>query len=175
MPESSGFILLCNWTVWMINLFIDSNSISRLHDIRNERQGRRFIKKDPPLVNDTVFRLEYWWRFPVALRRRIQVDLAYVDIMGVIKGAASLDTNLEPLTRDTYTAKRWKLAPNFTRESERNAVYSLYESYEKQKKARGEFDDVDRVIRIFKSLRRSPEIRQEVEELLHEIYVDGKN
>jgi hypothetical protein len=118
--------------------------------------------------------LEYWWRFPGDLQRRVQVDLAYVDIMGVIKGAASLDTNLEPLTRDIYTAKRWKLAPNFAHENDRNIVYSLYEYYEKRKKARGEFDDIDRVISIFKSLRRSPEIQEQVEGLLHEIYVDGK-
>jgi hypothetical protein len=101
--------------------------------------------------------------------------MAYIDIMGVIKGSASLDTNLEPLSRDVYTTKRWKLAPNFTKESERSTVYSLYESYEKVKQARGEIDETDRVIRIFKSLRESPELQEDIVSLLHEIYVDGKN
>ncbi|KAF8539048.1 hypothetical protein BDD12DRAFT_981228 [Trichophaea hybrida] len=130
------------------------NLTSRLHNIKNSRQ-------------------EYWRRLPGILTRRIPADMAYVDIMGVIKGSASLDTNLEPLSRDVYTAKRWKLAPNFTKEIERNAVYSLYESYEKIKQKRGEIDDTDRVIRIFKSLRESPELQEDVVRLLHEIYVDA--
>jgi len=140
----------------------------------NRKQSRSIFTRNPPLVNDTTFRLEYWRRLPIALTRRAQVDMAYVDIMGVIKGSASLNTNLEPLSREDYTAKRWRNAPNFTWGNERNTVYSLYESYEKIKNVRGEIDHTDRVISIFKSLRESPRLQEGVESLLHEIYVDGE-
>jgi len=96
-----------------------------------------------------------------------------MDIMGVIKGSASVETHFEPLPRGYYTGRRWKLAPNFSGEDEREAVYTLYERYEKIKRDRGEFDDTDRVIRVFKDLEKYPELRQKVEGLLQEVYVDG--
>lgn len=103
------------------------------------------------------------------------MDLAFIDIMGVIKGSASLASDLKPLSRDAYMAKRWKLAPNFTTESDRKAVYTLYEHYEKIKMGRGEVDDTDRVIRVLEALRKDPELLQTVEMFLDEVYVDGKH
>ncbi|KAF8241597.1 hypothetical protein K440DRAFT_665246 [Wilcoxina mikolae CBS 423.85] len=169
--KDADFPLACTFNHFLKLL---DNSI-KLHQFKNAQywQGRRVLNKGPPPVNDITFRLEYWRRFWGVLTRNIQVDMAYLDIMGVIKGSASLETNLEPLSREAYISKRWKLAPNFTRERDRSTVYSLYESYEKKKKKRGEFDDIDRVIRIFKSLRESPELQRDVEGVLHEIYVDA--
>lgn len=102
------------------------------------------------------------------------MDLAFIDIMGVIKGSASLDSNLEPLTREAYTSRRWKLAPNFYTESDRKAVYTLYEHYEKIKISRREVDDTDRVIRVLKALKGDPELYRTVETFLDEVYVDGR-
>ncbi|KAL0640852.1 hypothetical protein Q9L58_000159 [Maublancomyces gigas] len=102
---------------------------------------------------------------------RIPKDLAFVEIMGVIKGSASLASNLEPLSRDEYLYRRWRLAPNFERD-DRDAVYSLYEFYERMKKTRGETDNIDRVIHIMKALNKNPELRCVVGGLLDEVYVD---
>lgn len=102
------------------------------------------------------------------------MDLAFIDIMGVIKGSASLASNLEPLSRNSYTTRRWKLAPNFTTDSDRKAVYTLYEHYERIKMGRGEVDDADRVIRVLESLKKDPELHRTVETFLDEVYVDGK-
>lgn len=92
--------------------------------------------------------------------------------MGVIKGSASLASNLKPLSREEYLCRRWRLAPNFE-SGDRDTVYSLYEFYEKLKKTRGEIDNIDRVIRIMKALDKNLELRQSVEGLLDEVYVDG--
>lgn len=150
-----------------------TNSTLRTHDRRNAR-GTGALKRASQPVNFITFSLEYWQRLPTALTRRIPMDLAFIDIMGVIKGSASLASNLEPLSRDAYIARRWKLAPNFTTDSDRKAVYTLYEHYEKIKMGRGEVDDTDRVIRVLEALKKDPELFRTVEMFLDEVYVDGK-
>lgn len=102
------------------------------------------------------------------------MDLALIDIVGVIKGSASLASNLEPLSRDAYTTRDWRLAPNFTTESDRKAVYTLYEHYEKIKTGRGEADDTDRVIQVLEALKKDSELQKAVEKFLDEVYIDGK-
>jgi thymidylate synthase len=118
--------------------------------------------------------MEYWRRFPPSLTRKVPLGLVYLDIMGVIKGSASRETNFEPLSREQYINKRWRLAPNFASREGRNSLYTLYERYEKTKMWRGEQDDIDRVVHIFKQLEQNPALRSEVTSLLDEIYVDGK-
>lgn len=145
----------------------------RTYDIRKARQKGALKKASKP-VNFTTFSLEYWQRLPTALTCRIPVDLAFIDIMGVIKGSASLASNLKPLSRNSYTTRRWKLAPNFTTDSDRRAVYTLYEHYERLKMGRGEVDDTDGVIRVLEAFKRNPELCQTVEMFLDEVYVDGE-
>lgn len=97
-----------------------------------------------------------------------------MEIMGVIKASVSSVSNLEPLSRGEYLGKRWKAAPSFATDSERDAVYSLYEHYERLKKSREEIDNLDRVINVVKVLGKNPELRGRVERLLDEVYVDGE-
>ena len=97
-----------------------------------------------------------------------------MDIMGIIKGSMSLSTNLEPLSREGYQSMRWKLAPNFIPGKERDAAYTLYELYERRKKKHNILDNIDRVVRVFRDLERDEEVRSKVENLLDEVYVDGK-
>lgn len=141
----------------------------RVHDRPNTNQTGT-----SKLVNFTTFKLEYWQRLPTNLTRRIPIDLAFTDILGVIKGSASLALNLKPLSRDTYTTMHWRLAPNFTTESDRKVIYSLYEHYEKIKISRGEVDDTDRVIQILEALKKDPKLHRTVETFLDEVYIDGK-
>jgi hypothetical protein len=101
------------------------------------------------------------------------MELAFLEIIGVIKGSASRETNFDPLSREAYLSKRWKAAPNVTSREERDFVYTLYENYEKAKKRRGELDDIDRLVHIFKELERDPTLRKDIESLLDEVYVDG--
>ena len=109
------------------------------------------------------------------------MDLAFLEIMGVIKGSVSRATNFGPLSREEYLEKRWRLAPNFASERERDAVYDIYEWYERARKKRGDIDQADRIIKVAKALEafRSSEVpgdgefEQEIRSRVDEIYVDG--
>lgn len=147
--------------------------ITRIGRQMNLQRIKTAAKPSKP-VDFVTFSIDYWGRLPRPLQKRIPIDLAFIDIMGVIKGSASVDSNLEPLSRDAYINKRWRLAPNFATDSERNAVYTLYEHYENIKHIRKEVDNVDRVISVLKALGKDPELQEKVEGFLDEIYVDGK-
>ena len=109
------------------------------------------------------------------------MDLAFLEIMGVIKGSVSRATNFEPLSREEYLEKRWRLAPNFAWEWERDAVYGIYEWYERARKKRGDIDQADRIIKVaraleeFRSSKESgdDEFELKIRSKIDEIYVDG--
>ena len=110
------------------------------------------------------------------------MDLAFLEIMGVIKGSVSRATDFEPLSRKEYLGLRWQLAPSFASERERNTIYDIYEWYERAKKKRGDIDQVDRIIKVTKALEafRSSEVLEDsafelkIRSALDEIYVDGE-
>jgi len=144
----------------------------------------RYIKIDNsrniPVTDFTNFSIEYWGRLPPRLRKGIPADLAFLEIMGVIKGSVSRATAFEPLSREQYLGQRWRLA-NFALERDRDAVYDIYEWYERAKKKRGDIDQADRVIKVMKALEafRSSgvpgdgEFERKIRSVLDEIYVDG--
>jgi len=55
------------------------------------------------------------------------VDLAFLEVMGVIKGSVSRATDFEPLSREEYLGLRWRLGPSIASERERNTIYDIYE------------------------------------------------
>ena len=127
------------------------------------------------------FNIEYWGRLSPRLKRGIPVDSAFLEIMGVIKGSVSRATDFEPLSREGYLALRWRLAPSFASERERNTIYDIYEWYERTKKKHGDIDQADRIIKVTKVLEgfRSSEVpgesafERKIRSVLDEIYVDG--
>ncbi|RPB01630.1 hypothetical protein L873DRAFT_637612 [Choiromyces venosus 120613-1] len=100
--------------------------------------------------------------------------------MGVIKGSISLATNFEPLSRKEYLEKRWRVAPNFATERERDAVFDIYEWYERAKKKRGDIDQADRMIKVMKAFetfkssdtKEDRNFEKKIRRVLDEIYVD---
>jgi len=144
----------------------------------------RYIKIDNSrnirVTDFTKFSIEYWGRLSPKLRKGIPADLAFLEIMGVIKGSVSRATDFEPLSREQYLGHRWRLA-NFASERDRDAVYDIYEWYERAKDKRGDIDQADRVIKVMKALEafRSSgvpgdgEFERKIRSLLDEIYVDG--
>ncbi|CUS11080.1 unnamed protein product [Tuber aestivum] len=154
------------------------------NSIREQENQRRYIKIDNSkcsrIIDFVKFRIEYWDRLSPRLKRGIRVDLAFLEIMGVIKGSVSA-ADLRPLSREEYLGKRWRLAPNFASHRERDAVYSIYEWYERTKKKRGDIDQTDRIVGVTKTLAvfRSSEVlsdnvfEQKIRSILDEIYVDG--
>ncbi|KAG0641145.1 hypothetical protein HOY80DRAFT_955829 [Tuber brumale] len=154
------------------------------NSIRGQESRRRYMKIDNSecarVINFAKFKIEYWEHLSSRLKRGIPVELAFLEIMGVIKGSVSPAGNYEPLSRQEYLGKRWRLAPNFASEREREAVYELYEWYERTKKKRGDIDQPDRIIKVNKALEAfsSSEIiedkifERDIRRILDEIYVD---
>ncbi|KAF8541740.1 hypothetical protein BDD12DRAFT_946309 [Trichophaea hybrida] len=136
------------------------------------RTRARLLSNNLRTVDYDAFRMDYWRRFPASLTRKVPIGLAFLDIMGVIKGSASRETNFEPLSREGYIYKRWKLAPNFATREGRDSLYTLYQHYEKYKKRCGEVDDIDRVVNVLKGLEQNPVLRREIESFVDEVYVD---
>ncbi|KAF8241484.1 P-loop containing nucleoside triphosphate hydrolase protein [Wilcoxina mikolae CBS 423.85] len=136
------------------------------------RTRARILSDHPRTVDFDAFRMDYWRRFPASLTRKVPMGLAFLDIMGVIKGSASRENNFEPLSREAYIYKRWKLAPNFASREGRDSLYTLYQHYEKYKKRCGELDDIDRVVHVLKGLEQNPVLRREIESFVDEVYVD---
>ncbi|PWW77613.1 P-loop containing nucleoside triphosphate hydrolase protein [Tuber magnatum] len=155
------------------------------NSIREQENKQIYMKIDSftcaRVINFRRFSIEYWEHLSPKLKKRIPVDLAFLEIMGVIKGSVSQATSFEPLSRQDYLGKRWRLAPNFATEQERGAVYDIYEWYERAKKKRGDIDQADRIIKVTKALEafRSSGIsednvfEQNTRRILHEIYVDA--
>ena len=144
----------------------------------------RYIKMDNSrsirVTDFTKFSIEYWRRLSPGLRKGIPADLAFLEIMGVIKGAVSRATDFGPLSREQYLGQRWRLA-NFALEQDRHTVYDIYEWYEQARKKRYDIDQADRVIKVMQALEafRSSGVPEDVEferkirSVLDEIYVDG--
>lgn len=126
-------------------------------------------------VDDFIFETVYWKHFPDSLKKQVSMSLAYADIMGVIKGSACLEKKLQPLSKEEYMSGRSKNAPNFALQSQRSAVYSLYESYERLKNSLDQVDNLDRVISILGCLNKCPGFRAQIRTIINEIYVDGQS
>ncbi|RPB01648.1 hypothetical protein L873DRAFT_644024 [Choiromyces venosus 120613-1] len=126
------------------------------NSIREQENQQRYLKinnsKSTRVIDHKRFKLEYWEPMSPKLKRGIPVDLAFLEIMGVIKGSISSATKFEPLSREEYLEKRWRLAPNFASTQERAAVYDIYEWYERKKKKRYDIDQTDRMIKVMKAL-----------------------
>jgi len=101
------------------------------------------------------------------------VELAFSEIMGVIKGSNSSRLSLAPLTREEYSGRSSRLAPAFSMEAERSRVYDVFLAYEATKNDRGETDNVDRVVKLLGAVRKNSTLRQSLGAAFHEIYIDG--
>ena len=133
-----------------------------------------------PSTKDTItqyvdfqsFKLDYWPRFPAALVKNLPVELAFAEIMGVIKGSISSRGTLKSLSRKEYLELSSRMAPNFTLESEKSRVYDVFEKYHVSKLRRRELDGVDRVIKVIRAVRENQRLKNHLEVTFDEIYID---
>ena len=92
--------------------------------------------------------------------------------MGVIKGSESSRKSLTPLSREDYLKRSSRLAPTFASEDERSRVYNLFERYEDLKHRFGDFDYVDRVVKLLEIVRQEPSLMQILRTSFDEVYID---
>lgn len=130
-------------------------------------------KDEPPrFVDFQSFKLDYWPRLPATLTAKLPVELAFAEIMGVIKGSLSSRETLDPLTRNEYLQLSSRLAPAFTLETEKSRIYDIFEKYQALKLHRHESDDVDRVVKAIMAVRENQNLQDYLGASFDEIYVD---
>jgi len=127
------------------------------------------------VVDYPSFELDYWPAFDHTTTKGLPVALVFADIMGVIKGSAASRKSLTPLCREDYVARSHRLAPAFLSDVERLRVYDIFEAYEALKLDRGEVDDVDRVVKILKAIRRDLSLERLLKSTFDEVYIDGQH
>ena len=125
------------------------------------------------IVDFQTFKLDYWRHFPKDLTRGLTEDLVYPEIMGVIKGSVSSRESLTPLSREDYIARNTRLTPHFASEADRQRVYDVFEAYKAALADHCQIDEVDRVVRILKTIRDDGSIQKLLASRFEEIYVDG--
>ena len=123
-------------------------------------------------VDFQSFKLDYWPRFPAALIKNLPVELAFAEIMGVIKGSISSRGTLKPLSRKEYLGLSSKVAPAFSLESEKSRVYDIFEKYHILKLRRRELDGVDRVIKVIRAVKENQRLKNHLGATFDEIYID---
>lgn len=123
------------------------------------------------MVDFGVFAEEYWPSFPTDLTGLVPVELAFMEIIGVIKGSACSSIDFLPLGRDDYRTNGHKISPV---SADRNLLYNIYECYEKLKLQLGDVDDIDRARAVLEAISNNSDLREKVERAFDEVYVDGK-
>ena len=139
---------------------------------RHEESAKPGYWRDRQLVDFYTFKLDYWPGLPRSLTRRVGVNLVFAEIMGVIKGSASSGKSLTFLSRQDYLNRSCRLAPVFKAEDDRSVVYDIFERYEEMRKENQDVDNVDRVVRMMKAIRRNASLKQLLESTFDEVYID---
>ena len=139
----------------------------QLHDISGTKR-----LQPCQTVDFYAFKVDYWPRFPQNITKDLSVNLVFAEIMGVIKGSIFSRVSLAPISCEEYLTRSCRMAPTFSSEAERLCVYNIFELYEKLKIERGDFDYVDRVVRVLRAVRRDPSLYQLLRSTFDEIYID---
>lgn len=131
---------------------------------------RRRLYRKSQVVDFEVFSGQYWPTFPDGLTRTISPTLAFMEIIGVIKGSACRSIDFKPLTREEYVADGHRISPINV---DRNHVYDIYMRYEKVKREHGDLDDIDRARDVLNGMSKNRDVKGRIERAFDEIYVDG--
>ncbi|KAJ5109865.1 hypothetical protein N7532_002510 [Penicillium argentinense] len=129
-------------------------------------------RRKAPVIDYHIFKNEYWGGLSMYAPAGCSVELAFAEIMGVIRGSRSCAQELRPLTRDEYMEKGAKASPTSPSGSEREKIYDVHERYERLKKQRCQLDDLDRVMTVLTHIIGSPNFAAQLRNCFEEIYVD---
>ncbi|RUP47795.1 hypothetical protein BC936DRAFT_145324 [Jimgerdemannia flammicorona] len=118
-------------------------------------------------VTYEVFETKYWPRINTNLTRNLDCALVFSEIMSVIKGSeAVLSTEKGYLSRDMYVKLSRKMYPGLS--YAREAVYDIFQQYQKLKARFNDYDPPDRSFAVLRSINKEGYNST----VLHEIYVD---
>ncbi|KAF8459683.1 hypothetical protein BDZ91DRAFT_799763 [Kalaharituber pfeilii] len=137
-----------------------SHFLRLIENTIKENDKQNFAIPERKNVSDFVdfhfFKSVYWPRlmYQSAPEYHLEAGIVFSEIMGVIKGAASIRNGLKPLSRDEYLTRSPNLAPAFPTPVMREMIFNLYSQYERRRKQRGDEDAMDRMINILHGVRR---------------------
>ncbi|KAF3159968.1 hypothetical protein TWF751_000520 [Orbilia oligospora] len=140
------------------NVFSSDSETSNV-DISNRR------------VDFGKFKRSYWPSFPTSAKKGLSVDGVFSEISGVIKASSSASA-YQPLSKQQYQDLSYRVAPNFRPGPEREAVYGLYQAYEKRKTFFREWDDLDRTFELHRLLARDEKLSSRIRSQVTEVFVD---
>ena len=156
----------------------DDDALQKEESEQSDSSGEEHPRRQPltaavtQYIDFQSFKLDYWPRIPAALVKTISVELAFAEIMGVIKGSISCLGTFKPLSRKAYLELSSRVAPTFTLESEKSRVYDIFEKYHGLKLHRQELDGVDRVIKIIRTVKENQRLKDHLGATFDEIYID---
>ena len=132
-------------------------------DASNCEQRRSMV-----FVSYTVFENQLW---PKMCKKKKRVDfhpsLVWMEIRSFIKGSyEALHTKSGHLSLESYQEIGLKRAPNFT--ADREAIYKLFESYDRVKRSSNMFDENDLVFHLYHRLTQC----SVPDWSIHNLYVD---
>ncbi|KAI5837906.1 hypothetical protein DFP73DRAFT_600345 [Morchella snyderi] len=142
----------------------------RASKLKSNRIQKRLYRR-PQNVDFDVFKEEYWPSFPNKLTKGpgISVTLAFMEIIGVIKGSAWTSTTFSPLSRTEYVSHGHRISPVSL---DRNALYDIYQRYEDIKSQFKDVDDIDRATAVLEAISKNQVLGKRLEGVFDEIYVD---
>ncbi|KAL4069230.1 hypothetical protein J3A83DRAFT_4413033 [Scleroderma citrinum] len=110
----------------------------------------KVIDGEDSFVTYNVFKSTYWPRFPQSMTKTLAPSLVFGEFMGVIKGSEKAFHLNRFLDKQTYVNLSTRDYPVFAQE--RIKLYTLFQSYQKLKHERGDYDLADRTYAILKML-----------------------
>ncbi|XP_051116894.1 uncharacterized protein LOC127241743 [Andrographis paniculata] len=149
----------------MLDGTIGNSYFERFRELRCSPQndgGRRSVALDAFLRNKEVtfdhFRSSYWPHFNSNLTKSLDLSRVFTEIMSHIKGGLQEGEECDiKRSRHAYQSLSDSRVSTLTADK-RDMIYDIYESYEKMKKTRGEFDMADFVLDVHRRLEESGEL-----------------
>ncbi|XP_051116745.1 uncharacterized protein LOC127241645 [Andrographis paniculata] len=148
----------------MLDGTIGNSYFERFRELRCSPQddGGRSVALDAFLRNNEVtfdhFRSSYWPHFNSNLTKSLDPSRVFTEIMSHIKGGLPEGENCDSKrSRDAYLSLSDNRVSTLSVD-QRDMIYDIYESYEKMKKTRGEFDMADFVLDVHRRLEESGDL-----------------
>ncbi|TCD62368.1 hypothetical protein EIP91_006977 [Steccherinum ochraceum] len=109
------------------------------------------LQKRASFVSYLEFLRTYWPHFPQNLTKKLDPALVFAEFMGVVKGSErTLQSESGYLTKEEYEALSVRSHGTFS--NQRDAIYSLFVTYQRMRAERRHYDAADRTHAIVKNL-----------------------
>ncbi|KAL9162447.1 hypothetical protein ABFS82_07G090600 [Erythranthe guttata] len=163
-PEKYPLIITFHKLLMMLDGTLGNSYFERFREVRGSSQyeGRRSIALQTFIRTNEVtydrFRSFYWPHFNAKCTKILDPSRVFTEIMSHIKGSLKDGESGETKrSREAYVSLSESRVSTLSAEK-RDAIYDVFEDYEKMKMERGEFDLADFVIDIHLRLKNEEDL-----------------